>query len=299
MTHGNETCPACGGATDIEGLCPRCLLAEGMKSPEGNDALTRGLEPAHTDQPSKQFGSYEILEEIARGGMGVVYRARQKGLTREVALKMIISGRFASETDVQRFRHEAESAAKLDHPGIVPIYETGEHDGNHFFSMKLIEGGSLVDQIDALTTEPRRAAALLSEVARAVHHAHQRGILHRDLKPANILIDDQGKPLVSDLGLARNVQSESELTNTGAVLGTPAYMPPEQAAGNKEITTAADLYSLGAILYEALTGKQPHRGDSPMQTLMKVMEESPRPPRSHNTRIDPTLETDLHEVSGA
>lgn len=239
--------------------------------------------------PLQRFGDYELIEEIARGGMGVVYKARHVNLNRVVALKMILSGQFASADDVRRFYQEAEAAANLDHSGIVPIYEIGEHEGHHFFSMKFIEGGSLAEQLPQLRESPRVAIQLLADVARAVHYAHQRGILHRDLKPANILLDETGRPLVSDLGLAKQIQSDSNLTQTGAIVGTPAYMPPEQAAAKKEITTAADIYSIGAMLYEVLTGKLPHQGETPVATLMQVLEADIVPPREIDRRIDRSL----------
>ena len=213
------------------------------------------------------FGDYELLEEIARGGMGVVYKARHKKLNRIAAVKMIIGGRFSSAEELQRFHVEAESAARLDHPGIVPIYETGECDGQAFFAMKFIEGGSLGQQIERFRLDSRSAVTLLINVARAVHHAHQRGILHRDLKPANILIDEDDNPLITDLGLAKNTSGGSDLTNTGAVLGTPSYMPPEQASGDRTVTTAADIYALGAVMYELLTGQPPYQGSSAVDTV--------------------------------
>ena len=224
------------------------------------------------------FGDYEILEEIARGGMGIVYRARQKSLDRIVALKMILGGQFASEDEIRRFNAESTAAAKLDHPNIVPIYDSGVHGDHHYFSMKLIEGKDLGRDVKRLRTDLKAGVAVLEKICRAIHHAHQRGILHRDLKPGNILIDSDGEPYLTDLGLARQVGSDSHLTRTGAVVGTPSYMPPEQAAGSGDITTAVDVYSLGAILYELLTGRPPFRGDNVMVTLMQVIHDAPERP---------------------
>lgn len=265
--------------------------------PDSDDRPTVGFSGVQSSIPlsgefrlTGGFGDYELLDEIARGGMGVVYRARQKSLNRVVALKMILNGQFASENDVRRFYLEAEAAANLDHRGIVPIFDVGEHEGHHFFSMKLVEGGSLADKLPELRDKTRDFVRLLIEVARAIHHAHQRGILHRDLKPTNILIDDAGQPLVSDLGLAKQITAESDLTNTGAAVGTPAYMPPEQAAGSKEITTAADIFSLGAMLYEGLTGRPPHQESTPVKTLLKALEGEVTPPRVLDSRVDRTLE---------
>ncbi len=237
------------------------------------------------------FGDYELLSVIAQGGMGVVYRAKQTSLQRIVAIKMILAGKLASEADVQRFRTEAEAAANLDHPNIVPIFEVGEHQGRHYFSMKFIEGGSLTEKMAALKESPRQAAGLLSLAARAVHHAHQRGILHRDLKPGNILIDSHGQPHITDFGLAKRTETDCEQTRTGAIVGTPSYMAPEQAQANKSLTTSVDVYSLGAILYEMLAGRPPFRGETVMQTLLQVSQREPDRPRHVNPRADRDLET--------
>jgi eukaryotic-like serine/threonine-protein kinase len=239
----------------------------------------------------RYFGDYEIHEELGRGGMGVVYRARQLSLNRSVALKMIKAGVLADETELRRFQNEAEAVAQLDHPGIVPVYEVGEHEGQKYFCMKLVEGGRLADRLDDYKNEPRAAARLVAEATEAVHHAHLRGILHRDLKPANILIDDQGRPHVTDFGLARKVEGDSELTQSGAILGTPAYMAPEQASGRRRaVTTASDGYGLGAILYALLTGQAPFGGDSVVETLDAVRNLPPKPPSRLRAGVPRDLE---------
>ena len=202
---------------------------------------------------------------------------------------MILAGQLASQADVQRFRTEAKAAAGLDHAHIVPIYEVGEHEGQHYFSMKYVDGGSLVPRIPPLVKEPRRAAQLLAVVARAVHHAHQRGILHRDLKPGNILLDAQGQPHVTDFGLAKRVEGEAGPTRTGVILGTPSYMAPEQARAAKGLTTAVDVYGLGAILYELLTGRPPFRTATQLDTVLQLLEHEPELPRTLNPRVDPDI----------
>lgn len=238
-----------------------------------------------------RFGEYELLEEIARGGMGVVFRARQLKLNRVVALKMILAGQFASQEDVQRFYIEAEVAANLDHVGIVPIYDIGEHEGQHYFSMGFIEGESLADKVRRGPMPIREAVSVTKMVADAIAYAHQNGVIHRDLKPANVLIDSTGQPKVTDFGLAKKLEIESGLTATGAILGTPGFMPPEQAAGDtEELGPSADIYSLGAILYNLLTGRPPFQSPKIMDTLRQVIEEAPVPPRQINDAIDDGLE---------
>ncbi|HTU16930.1 MAG TPA: serine/threonine-protein kinase, partial [Gemmataceae bacterium] len=238
------------------------------------------------------FGDYELLQEIAHGGMGIVYKARQKKLHRIVALKMIRAGHWASVEEVQRFYLEAEATAQLDHPGIVPVYEFGEHEGQHFFSMGLVEGGSLATRLRDGPLPQREAATLVQRVAQSVDYAHQQGIIHRDLKPANILLDKDGQPKVTDFGLAKNVRGDSHLTVTGQIVGTPSYMAPEQAIGRPEgVGPAADVYSLGATLYCLLTGRPPFQAASPMETLKQVLEQDPISPRQLNAAVSRDLET--------
>jgi peroxiredoxin/tetratricopeptide (TPR) repeat protein/tRNA A-37 threonylcarbamoyl transferase component Bud32 len=241
---------------------------------------------------AEDFGDYELLEEIARGGMGVVFKARQKRPQRIVALKMILSGQLATPEQVRRFQFEAEQAAALDHPNIVPIYQVGDAHGRHYYSMKFIEGGNLAQRMAELRQNTRSAVRLLATVAKAVHFAHQRGILHRDLKPSNILLDKDDQPHVADFGLAKHLGGgDGASTLSGAVVGTPGYMAPEQASARKDLTTAADVYSLGAILYEVLTGRPPFRAESPLDTLFLALETEPVRPRVLQPRVSRDLET--------
>lgn len=284
------------------------------------------LKLSTTSLVGKKFGDYFIEAELARGGMGVVYKARQGSLGRIVALKMILSGKLAGADDVRRFTMEAEAAAKLEHPNIVPIYEIGEIDGQHFFSMGFVEGGSLDQVLRENPLSPRVAAQLMTQVADAIEFAHGKQVVHRDLKPANILLSRKSSsnsesiigtiessrtrkptttdrtlvsqielewtPKVSDFGLAKQIGSGSELTGTGQILGTPSYMPPEQAGGySKEIGTAADVYALGAILYRTLTGRPPFQAATAMETVLQVLKQDPVPVRQLNASVPSDLET--------
>jgi serine/threonine-protein kinase len=237
------------------------------------------------------LGDFALLEVLGKGGMGVVYRARQLSLNRLVALKMIKAGALADDAELRRFHNEAEAVAALDHPGIVPIHEVGEHGGQRYFTMKLVAGDSLAASLGRYRDDPRAAAALVAAAAEAVHHAHQRRILHRDLKPANILVDEQGRPHVTDFGLAKRVEGDSELTQSGAIKGTPAYMAPEQTTGRRgAVTTATDVYGLGAVLYALLAGRAPFGGDGVVETLEAVRHRAPEPPRRLNPRVSRDLE---------
>ncbi len=240
----------------------------------------------------RYFGDYELLAEIARGGMGVVYKARQVSLDRVVALKMILAGQLASSADVQRFHAEAKAAANLQHPNIVAIHEVGEHHGQHFFSMDYIAGRSLAEVVRQNPLPAARAARHVQQIAEAIEHAHQQGTLHRDLKPSNVLIDEADRPHVTDFGLAKRLRGDAGLTMTGQVLGTPSYMPPEQAAGRPEqVGPTSDVYALGAILYELVTGRPPFRAESVFDTIMQVIHTEPVPPRLLNPKVPRELDT--------
>jgi len=249
--------------------------------------------PGVTPLPAS-FDDYELLEEVGRGGMGIVYRARQKSLDRIVAVKMLLRRDLATAADIARFRSEAEAAARLDHPGIVSIFEVGECGGHPFYSMRFIEGTTLAKRLAEGGVPTREAAGILARVAEAVDAAHRGGVLHRDLKPSNILIDAAGKPHVSDFGLAKRLEADQDVTHTGAILGTPCYMSPEQAAGSRgDVGPTSDVWSLGAILYQTLTGRPPFQAANPMDTLLAVLESDPPLPRS----FDPGVNRDLEMIA--
>ena len=241
----------------------------------------------------EELGDYQLIEEIGHGGQGLVYRARQKSLNRIVALKVIGLGRWATTAHIKRFRLEAEAAASLDHPSIVPIHEIGESDGSCYFSMKLVEGRPLDEVVKREPMSNRRAAELIVKLARTVHYAHQRGILHRDIKPGNILLDADGEPHLTDFGLARLIERESTITGTMVeALGTPSYMAPEQAAGDAaQLTSATDVYGLGAVFYHVLTGHPPFAGGTTYETVRLVLESEPRQPWLWNPKVDRDLST--------
>src|SRR2546421_3568104 len=307
-----RVCRKCGAeifADTAEGLCTACLFKTGLdllaqpsvadgdgsnENVAANDANTapnvkKAPRPAKT---LADFGDYELLEEIGRGGQGVVYRAREKSLNRTVALKVIGLGHWATEAHLKRFRREAEAAASLDHPGIVPIYEVGERDGSCYFSMKFVEGGQVDEVVRRAPMSIRQAAELIAKVARTVHYAHEHGILHRDIKPGNILLDRKGEPHLTDFGLARLVESESTVTRTMEVLGTPSYMAPEQAVGNNAaVSSVTDVYGLGAVLYQLLTGQPPFAGGTTYETIKLLLDTEPRQPRLLNPKIDRDLST--------
>jgi eukaryotic-like serine/threonine-protein kinase len=252
---------------------------------------TAAGEPAASGFGHRRIGDCELLEELGRGGMGVVYRARQLGLARIVALKVLRDPLAASALDVARFRAEASSAAQLDHPHVVPVYAVGDHEGQPYLIMKLIEGQSLARRLAEGPIPPREAAALLAPIARAVDYAHRLGVLHRDLKPSNILVDRAGRPHVADFGLAKRLDLDLELTSSGAIVGTPGYMAPEQIfIGRGRISPASDVFSLGAILYQMLTGRPPFLAASALDTIFLVLEQDSLPPRLLNPRVDRDLE---------
>src|SRR5437762_2131282 len=296
----NETgiCPKCGSASRVgRSLCLNCLLSagidtngDGTQAEETLDDLLGKIDGPDTDW---HLGNYQILEEIGRGGMGVIYRARQRHSRRVVALKRILACHADSRETLMRFRREAQAAANLDHPNILPIYEVSESEGLPFFSMKFAGGGSLLEAAPMLRRDPRRAVALMAKVARAVQYAHVQGILHRDLKPGNILLDGGGEPLVSDFGLAKWLEPINDLTRTPSIFGTPGYIAPEQVNGsNGNLTPAADIYGLGAVLFHLLTGRPPFTGEH----ALKVIQQASERPAPKLRSVTPALDRDLETI---
>ena len=278
-------------AAELRELWGAILVADAVGGSHRSVAEEADSAPTSTQELPLRCGDYELLTEIGRGGMGVVYRAKQLSLGREVAVKMILRGLLASPVDHERFRAEAEAAAQLDHPGIVPVYEVGQFDGQPYFSMKHVRGATLAERIAAGPINSREAAKIMAKVSRAIHFAHERGVLHRDLKPSNILVDDSGQPHVTDFGLAKQVSQSSNLTRSGAIVGTPSYMSPEQAAGNSiELGPASDIYSLGAVLYYLLTGQPPFQASTPFDVMVMLREQDVIPPRLVNPDVNRDLE---------
>ena len=305
MKIANRFCGKCGArffADAPQEFCSACLLESGLFSEDDEEAIScesaaNSRPMYYNDQAARparrlaDFGDYELLEEMGRGGQGIVYRARQKSLNRTVALKIVGLGQWATETHLKRFHLEAEAAASLDHPCIVPIYEIGERDGSCYFSMKLIEGEPL-DVGVGRKQNSQWAANLIARLARTVHYAHERGVLHRDIKPGNILVNAEGQPYLTDFGLARLVETTDSVTRTRETLGTPSYMAPEQADGQTDrITNATDVYGLGTVLYHVLTGHPPFAGGTAYQTIRLLLETEPRHPRLWNPKLDRDLST--------
>ena len=297
-----SVCEKCGAkisADAPQGVCPACLLQLGLGLLDDKDHDVTDATPVSRERDSERvakmladFGDYELLEEIGRGGQGVVYRARQKSLNRTVALKVIGLGPWATETHLKRFRREAEAAASLNHPFIVPIHEVGEREGCCYFSMNFVEGGQLDEVVRGEPMSIRQAAELIAKVARTVNYAHEHGILHRDIKPGNILLDVKGEPHLTDFGLARLLEDEGSVTRTLEVMGTPSYMAPEQAAGeHTKFGKGTDVYGLGAVLYQLLTGHPPFAGGTTYETIKLVLDTEPRQPRLWNRKIDRDLST--------
>src|SRR4029077_3082279 len=306
MKAATAACGRCGAkisGDETREICPACLLENGLGlladepvagvvDPGREDEVPAHdrKKPPHAAKIPSDFGDYGLLEEVGRGGQGVVYRAHQKSLNRTVALKVIGLGPWTTETHLKRFRREAEAAASLEHSGIVPIYEVGEEDCQCDFSMKCIEGGQLDEVVRHTPMSIRQAAELVAKVARTVHYAHEHGILHRDIKPGNILLDQNGEPHLTDFGLARLVEAESTITRTLEVMGTPSYMAPEQAVGNNSaVGTPSDVYGLGAVLYQLLTGHPPFAGGTTYETIKVLLDTEPRQPRLWNSKIDRDL----------
>ncbi|MGB8827261.1 MAG: serine/threonine-protein kinase, partial [Pseudolabrys sp.] len=297
-TTNARVCGKCGNTifdTAPQGLCSVCLFDTGLsiltESVGGPDAKDFGVDNDSTSTDAAELFSasddYELLEEIGRGGQGVVYRARQKSLNRTVAIKIIGISHGRTKAHLKRFRLEAEAAAKLNHPFVVPIHEIGQRKGRCYFSMGLVEGGRLDQIAKREPMSPRQATEVIAKLARTVHYAHQHGIIHRDIKPGNILLDTKGEPHLTDFGVARLLETENDATCTIEVSGTPSYMAPEQAhANNRHVSSATDVYGLGAVLYQLLVGQPPFTGGTPFETVRLLVETEPRQPRLLNPKVD-------------
>src|SRR5262249_52316116 len=308
-----RVCRKCGAkifSDAPEGLCTGCMLETALRilpdavadvgdSGHGDNRSSDNIAPASDSKKTAagakmlgELGDYELLEEIGRGGQGVVFRARQKSLNRIVALKVIGLGQWATPAHLKRFRLEAEAAASLDYPCIVPIYEIGERDGQRYFSMKFVEGGQLDEVTKHAPMSIRQAVGLIAKLARTVHYAHEHGILHRDIKPGNILLDPKNEPQLTDFGLARLVESHSTVTRTSEVLGTPSYMPQNKAAGNTpRFAATTDVSALGAVFYHLLTVHPLFAGEPPYETINFLLKTKPPPPRLLNPKVDRDLST--------
>src|SRR6266508_3770304 len=283
MTPKNQERPVVAG--EDSGPAKNVAASDANAEPHGEKEAPAARLP-------REFGDYELLEEIGRGGQGVVFRAWQKSLNRTVAVKIIEIGQLTTSAHLKRLRREAEAAAKLNHPGIVPIYEVGERDGTYYFSMRFVEGDALDEVVDRGSMSVRQAAELIAKVARTVHYAHEHGILHRDIKPGNILLDAKGEPHLTDFGLVRLVETESSVTQTLDVIGTPSYMAPEQAVGNNAaVSSATDVYGLGAVHYQLLTAQPPFAGGTTYETIKLLLDTEPKKPRLLNPKIDRDLST--------
>jgi tRNA A-37 threonylcarbamoyl transferase component Bud32/tetratricopeptide (TPR) repeat protein len=296
MSHADAPfaakCRRCGSALSTKGLAGICLRCLALDSVLGEESLITGSEPMIGFNTGRSIGDYELLEEVGRGGMGVVFKARQKRLERLVAVKVLRAGWLARAGELARFRSEAKMVAGLQHPNIVAVHEVGEHDGQPYFSMDFVAGRTLEEIAGGHPLPPGRAARFVKQIAEAIHYAHERGVLHRDLKPSNVLVDGDDNPRVTDFGLAKRMEGDANLTMSGQVLGSPNFMPPEQASGRGEIGVASDIYSMGALLYHLLTGRPPFLSETITETLRQVVENEPASPRL----LVPTVPQDLETI---
>src|SRR6516164_853780 len=292
-TEPSRRCSRCGAALKAwtsASVCWQCMIQSSASAPPERRGSGAAAEPSPA--AGLRFGDYLLEEEIAHGGMGVVYRARELSLSRTVAVKLLLLGRYSSADSIERFRREAEAVAALRHPNIVAIHEIGEQNGQQFFSMDYVDGRSLAEMLRLGPFEPRRSAEVVRDIAQAIHYAHEQGVLHRDLKPSNVLLDEFGQVRITDFGLAKRLDGSSDLTVTGQVVGTPNYLSPEQAAGkHAALGPASDVYSIGALMYELITGRPPFLANSLQETLLRIQNNQPVSPRALNPALHRDLET--------